>query len=306
MSQIDDQVVIDEIRSPLGTEWATMTFPAFRYALSLAGTEEEDGEGRRTLACGATRDGVVIGLALAQRAPTVPPTVEILSLFVVRDLRGHGIATRLLSCLEEAARRSGAVELSGSYMTGRPSLEALERVFVKRGFDQPVLRRLIFKFTPEQAAQCRWFKQARLPTGASIFKWSELTAADMDDLKQGQAERHWIHPKLEPWHWDRNFDPASSVGMRKDGEIVGWAINHRLTPGLVTFTTAFMRADLARRGASFPLYVASLMPLMGSGLNCVFMTDATDFAAMARFMLRRGAPFAGFTGETRGVSKRLT
>ena len=109
-----------------------------------------------------------------------------------------------------------------------------------------------------------------MPAGASIFKWSELTGEELAWLKQSQADRRWIHPKLEPWNWDLNFDPASSVGMRKDGEVVGWVINHRLSPGVVTFTTAFMRTDLARRGASFPLYVASLTATDGHrGVVCV-------------------------------------
>ena len=62
---------------------------------------------------------------------------------------------------------------------------------------------------------------------------------------------------------------------------------------------------MAKLGASFALYVASLEPLMGTGVLCTFVTNAVDFADMARFMLRRGAPFAQYSGQSLGVRKQL-
>jgi hypothetical protein len=108
---------------------------------------------------------------------------------------------------------------------------------------------------------------------------------------------------LEPWRADERFDEVSSVGLRQDGQIVGWVINHRAGPDMVTFTTSFVRHDLARRGVTFPLFVASLERLQGTGVTCTFVT-AGLYAHMNRFVLRRCAPFATFCGETRGVSKQ--
>jgi GNAT superfamily N-acetyltransferase len=304
---VSDSVVnIEAANSPLDARWISMTFPYYRHLLPLIGTGESTKGGQQPLACIASSDGTPVGLALAERAAVIPPTAEVLSLFVVEDFRGRGIATRLLACLEEVAVRRGVCELSGTYMSGRPSLEALERVLTKRGFEAPTLRMIAFKFTPDQAAQCRWYRQARVPAGASIFKWTELTDSEMTALRQSQAERQWIHPKLTPWYGSPHFDHLSSFGMRKDGEVVGWVINHRLSPGVVTFSIAFMRSDLARRGASFPLYVASLEALKGTGALCSFVTNAVDFPDMARFMLRHGTPFAEYAGETLGVRKALS
>jgi len=82
-------------------------------------------------------------------------------------------------------------------------------------------------------------------------------------------------------------------------------INHRASPDLVTFTTSFVRHDLARRGVTFPLFAASLERLQGTGVLCTFVTAAV-YPRMNRFVLRRCAPFATFCGETRGVSKELS
>jgi hypothetical protein len=143
-----------------------------------------------------------------------------------------------------------------------------------------------------------------MPSNSTIFPWTELTEAERQTLQRTQAETQWIHPDLEPWRFDQGFDPQSSVGMRRDGEVVGWVINHQIAPDMVRFTVSFIRTDLARRGGIFPLYVASLERLRGTGVTCTFVT-ASQFESMVKFVLRRCAPFVHFVGETRGVSKDL-
>jgi GNAT superfamily N-acetyltransferase len=298
-------ILVEQVTRPLGQEWEAMTFPLFRQLLPLLGTGNVDAQGHRPIACRAIEGETPAGLVLGQVRSDNPSSLEMLSILGAPDFRGRGVATKLLAALEDAARGSAAVrQLTGVYMTGRPSIPALERVFAKCGFPPPALRMIVLKFTPEEAATCDWYKKARMPAGCTIFPWVEMTDEERARLKQSQADRAWIHPELEPWRSDKRFDEVSSVGMRKDGEVVGWVINHRASPTLVTFTTSFIRADLARRGGIFPLYVASIERLMGSGVICSFVTSA-KFESMVRFALRRGAPFIHYTGETREASKAL-
>ena len=304
MTNAEDAVLIEPVHAPLDEAWGRMTFPLYRPLLPVLGTAGADPEGNRPLACRALAGETMAGLVLAQRTGADPASAELLSVFVAPEFRGRGIATRLLGCLEEAAAAAGVTELSGAYMTGKPTIAALERVFAKREFTPPELRMIVLKFTPEEARECDWYKKARMPPGASIFPWAELRPDEREEIRRSQAERQWIHPELEPWRCDQQFDEVSSVGMRKDGAVVGWVINHRPARGLVTFTTSFMRYDLARRAAIFPLYVASIERLMGTGVICSFVTNA-KFDRMVQFALRRGAPFVHFTGETRGVTKRI-
>jgi hypothetical protein len=167
-----------------------------------------------------------------------------------------------------------------------------------------VRRTVMVRFTPEEASRTLWYRKAKLPPDSRIFPWTELLPEERDNLRRSQAERNWIHPDLEPWRFDAGFDEVSSVGLRKAGEVVGWVINHRIAPDLVRFTVSFVRGDLARRGGIFPLYVASLERLRGTGVTCTFVT-ASQFESMAQFVLRRCAPFISFCGETRGASKDL-
>lgn len=304
----DERVVVSDIETaeatgPLGDEWAAMTFPAYRPLLKLPGTVNPETGGRPVVRC-ATRDGRPVGLAIAEISPGENPFAELFSVFVVADHRGQGIATQLIEGLENDLCRHGASSLTAVYMTGKPAIAIVERIFEKRGFPPPEQRKVVVRFTPEEAATTEWYGKARLPPGAEVFSWGDLAPDELEQLKRSHAEEPWIDPDLEPWRMSERFDPVSSVGMRKDGQVVGWVINHPIGPKLLCFTTSFMRRDLARRGAIFSLYVASLERLKGTGVTCTFVTSA-QYQSMVKFVLRRCAPYISFCGETRGVSKAL-
>lgn len=297
------EIVTSEATGPLGDEWAAMTFPSYRPLLGVLGAANPATGGRPVARC-ATVDGRPAGLAIAEIAPGDQAAAELLSVFVVADWRGQGVATRLVEELEHDLRRHGASSLEATYMTGKPAIAAIERIFEKRGFQPPEQRKIVVRFTPEEAATTEWYGKARLPPGAEVFSWADLSPDELEALKRSHEQTPWIDPDLEPWRMSPRFDPVSSVGMRKDGQVVGWVINHPIGPKLICFTTSFMRRDLARRGAIFSLYVASLERLKGSGVTCTFVTSAV-YQNMVRFVLRRCAPYISFCGETRGVTKPL-
>jgi hypothetical protein len=241
---------------------------------------------------------------LAELPTAVRPAAEVLSVFVAEGHRGEGVGSALFGSIEHVLTASGVSDVVAVYMTGKPGTAALERIFTRCGYSVPVVRKLIVQCTPEQATRTDWYPDAQLPEGAELFPWDELRDAEMDSLRQSQDESPWIPDILQPWACGPTFDRLSSVGMRLGGCVVGWVLTHRAAPDLVRFTACFVRADLQRRGGLFPLLVASIDRLLGTGVTCTFVT--TDrFPAMVRFTRRRLAPFVTYCGESRGVSKRL-
>jgi GNAT superfamily N-acetyltransferase len=294
--------VIETASGPLGAEWAAMTFPSFRPLLEAIGSVNPS-TGGTPVAVVSVDGGQPVGLALAEIAPETG-SAELLSLYVAQSARGRGVATTLVERLEQELRGRGVTRLEAVYMTGKPSIPVIEHIFEKRGFDAPILRKVVVRFTAEEAATTEWYQRARLPADSEIFAWKDVRPEEIEELKRTHAENPWIDVNLEPWRCSDRFDPVSSVGMRKQGKVVGWVINHPIGPNLLCFTTSFVRRDLARRGAIFPLYVASLERLKGTGTICTFVTSA-EYESMVRFVLRRCAPYISFCGETRGVSKTL-
>ncbi len=298
-------------------ECARMTFPVYVHLLSLepAPRHPEQGDDRVVQPVGfvAHHEAAPLGLVLAELplgpgagADQSDTTPELLSVFVRPESRNQGIATALLERLEGHLRERDYPTVKAVYMGERPGSAALARVLAKRGWSAPVVRTVTLRFTPQGARKTPWFGRVRLSDEYRIFPWADLTPPEREELRRSQLASPWIPPGLEPWRHDQHsFDPVSSVGLRYRGAVVGWVINHRVSPNTVRFTCSYMRKDLGRRGRILPLYTASLERLDEAGCtDCLFVTPV-EFPTMVSFVRDRCAPWEGTLTETYGVSKRL-
>jgi GNAT superfamily N-acetyltransferase len=289
---------------------AAMTFPAYRHMLGLEPTARILGApGQREVsALGVTvwRDGDLVGLGLAEvpKGSDLDPP-EVLSLFVRRDHRNRGLATRLLEGLEQEIGRRGFDAVEAVYMTGKPSIPALERVLSRSGWAPPEVRTLSVRFTPDEMARAPWFGAESLPAGCELLSWTELAPEAIEEAKRSHAETPWVPAGLEPWRHGPGCDPVSSLALRLDGQIAGWIINHHLAPDAVGFTCSFVRRDLAPPAALFVLFTESIGRLRGARVRLCALTVPAAHRESLELVRRHCVPYAGFCAETRGSWKRL-
>jgi GNAT superfamily N-acetyltransferase len=292
---------------------AGMTFPAYRHLLSLEVQERhpELADERRVRPFGlvAWSGDRPVALALAE-APVAagddqPP--QLLSVFVQPAARQRGLAGRLVGRVEEEARGLGLRELSAVYTAGKPAVEWMERVFAAHEWDAPVPQSLSVRFEPARALESPAFSEARLRSyaqGLEIFPWSEITHAELQEIRRSDSERRWVEPALNPWQFDpRSLDP-SSVGARYEGRVVGWVLNHRIISDVVRWSVSYMRKDLSRRARVVPLFRASLQRTVERG-DCRFCTFITPFSYpnMIRLIRRWIAPISFFVEESRKIRR---
>jgi len=301
---------LERLRPESAPALAAMTFPAYRHLMSLARAPRQLDMGSKReimpVAVAAYAGGAALGLALAEERDDAPAAAEVLSLFVVPEARGRGIGTALLARLEEEAAKDGAARIEAVYMTGQASQAALERVLAKRGWEEPERRMLTVRMRLEDVKRADWYGRYRLGPEYEIFPWAELLPEERERLLVTQRETGWIKPDLEPWRFDaEGFEPVSSVGVRKDGEVVGWVINHAMSDRVVRFTCSFIRRDLGRRGKIVPAYTESARRAAERFSELTF-TVPIQHEGMSGFLTRWCAPFATFSGETRGTRKALS
>jgi GNAT superfamily N-acetyltransferase len=294
---------------------AGMTFPAYRHLLALQPTTRLPSEPEQrdiqpvALVARASGQAPPIGLAVAELpVRAADGAAELLSLLVAADYRRQGVATALVEAMEETLRAGGAAAVEAVYTTGKPAIDAVERIFEKRGWDAPELRTMTVRFTIAEALATPWYgRMGLLPAGAEIFSWKDITAAERQQLRESNARAPWIANSLQPWRHDHlGFDPISSVGLRYRGEVVGWVINHQIDPRTVRFTCSFMRKDLSRRARIVPLYSEALRRLSETSCEFCTLVTPTVYPGMLEFLRRHCSPYASFTGETRGARKSLT
>jgi GNAT superfamily N-acetyltransferase len=310
-----EEITIAPVTGEIGRSLDSFTFPSYRHLLDLTPNKRYlNDPSEPTIEPTATAawvDSRPVGLVLATmplQADRATRDPELLSLLVSQEWRNHGIATRLVEAIERAVRACGFERLGAVWMTGKPGIPAVERVLQKRGWTAPATRTVTLRFSPEEATRTPWFRRVKLPTDRfQIVAWSEVTSEERALVRSSHETRPWIARGLEPWRHDSyGYDPISSVAMRFDGTVVGWVINHRISPTTVRFTCSFMRKDLSRRGRIMPLYTESLLRLAAAGIEECTLVTPLEYTHMAEFVRRRCATWAHFYGETRGSVKLLS
>lgn len=302
------------LAAPVDPALSEMTFPAYRRLLALEPTvrhpEQGDPRAIEPVAVAALRGGVPIGLALAERPLADAEPAELLSLFVAPGERGQGVGEALVAAVERELAGLGIVELRAVWTAGRPASDAVERILARRAWSAPAPRTVSARFRPEEMLTLPLFTPrhlAALDPGFEIFPWYDLDPAELAGLQAANQTRRWISEGLEPWSYGggRAYDPATSVGARYRGKVVGWVLCERIDARLVRWTVSFLEKSLSRRGRIVPLYKVSLERAVAAGYElCLFVTPVR-FPNMVRFIQRWISRRALFVGETRGSAKRL-
>lgn len=275
-----------------------MTFPYFQPRLKDLSSQG------LIVAIGGSCEGRPVALGLAEVSPD-GRSGNILSAFVARAHRSRGIGTALLARLEDELRSRGCTELDLAYLTETPATLAIEMILKKRGWTPPQARMLICR-ADRRIFEAPWIKRRRLPAGFSIFPWCELTPNERNAMQRQQELHPWYPEMLSPFRDEAMQEPENSLGLRRQGQVVGWLITHRISPKMIRYSSLFVRAELRARGCALPL----LAEAIDRQARCRGLDSFGSFSVwldndpMVRFA-RRLAPYLLSVRESRGSRKYL-
>lgn len=287
-----DVVSVDAYRAPF---YAPLTFPYYRPLLLPAPHPQ-------VLARGLLRGDEPVGLGLVEIVPGHGAYVR--SIYVAPGLRRRGLAAELLRRLEAATRARGESELRGVYMAGESNVEAIEALLARCGWDPPALRMYVLRSNLDSIDRARWMQRHRLGPEFEIFPWKDLTAAEREALLARQAT-HPVSREVFPFTFSPDIEPHTSVGVRRDGEVVGWVVNHRYDDHTVRFTASYLREEYQRLGGLIAVYAESINRCRPVGITDAIWTVPVEFPRMVAFARRALIPYATSIQETRGSRKRL-
>jgi GNAT superfamily N-acetyltransferase len=269
------------------SQYREMTFPAYRRLLDFRPTVLHPTELSEhkvwPIAVGAIRDGSPLGLVLGGLPMGEGGVPQLLSLFVARSVRRQGLGNELIQRFENAVRERGFDAVQAVYMTGKPGAAIFEHLLEQRHWSPPRRRMLVVRFSVGEAMGTPWYGKYELKPGSEVFEWTQLSSGDLEELKRSQQRSAWIPEDLVPWRYEvRTLEPRSSIGLRLDGEIVGWVLNHALTPETIRFTCAYIRPRLARRGRILPLFSESIRRLSDTPfVRCSFAVSVQQEEMLA-------------------------
>ena len=294
-------------------ELSAMTFPAYRHLLNLQPQcrhlVEPDLRIIQPVVLAAIAYGQPVAMALLELPTDDHSRPELLSIFVAKAARQHGVATYLLAALEQYLFRRGHREILTVYMTGKPGIDYFEKALAKRNWQPPEQRMITVRFVLATLMQADWINKYKPRPGYRIGAWSDVSTAEMVALRASNANAMtpWIAPDLAPWLHDANgYEPHTSIAIYYHNEIVGWLINHALDAQTVRYTCSFIRPDLAKVGGILAGYVESFARSRKAGFVEGMFVTPLRHPAMIRFAERWFGPWASFVGQTRGSGKTLT
>ena len=230
----------------------TLVFPQHFHLLQNI-TEEGS-----IVAIGVCDSEKPVALVLAEIWPHIN-FARIHSIFVLPTYRCHGIGTVLLARLEKELLSRGCNKIKIRCKTGKPITIALERLLQKCNWSLPKPIRIVCKSDWDTIANAPWlYIKYRIPRDMVIFPWAEITTQERALLQQTQKAKPWIEEGLNPFQHEENFEPLNSLGLRYQGQVVGWLLTERIAPDTISYDCMYVQEDFQRMGRGIALVVHAI------------------------------------------------
>jgi ribosomal protein S18 acetylase RimI-like enzyme len=281
------------------------TWPAYA---ALADSTMPDFLGRAGLNQGAVAVGVDFwgrpaGLIVAEL--DCAPGYAVVRDFSVAPLYLHTpVGPMLLRHLEAILRQQGSSSVEFSYHVNEESA-SYAWALAQAGWTTPVHLQNYYVTHREQETTS-WLRHYRLPAGFEIFPWGDITAEECAQIKRRHQEG-WYPGEVSPFVM-RTMDQVDlecSIGLRHQGQVVGWFIGERLAPSVAYVTVAFISPELRQRSLGPAMIVEVSRRQWAAGVRTMAL-EARPGSSMARFAERIWAPFLIYRTERHSSHKQLT
>lgn len=277
---------VEEIAFPQRALFRDLTFPLFRPLLI---TPQLD---NRYFTLGVELGGEPVGLAVAEIDQQDPAQADIHSIAVAAQHRRRGIGVALMNRLEEVLLERGVGLGRFTYMSGLPQTPSVEAMLRKCGWSEARPRMMVCRGDMPSILKAPWMQERSFPPEFSVFSWCALSAEERAGILAKQSASPWYPEELTPFKNEQQIEPINSLGLRYNGEIVGWCIGHVMTADTVRYSSLFVRREHQITGRAIPLLANSIYRLLDAPHYKLAMFDvAMDNVPMLRFVKTRMAPY---------------
>jgi hypothetical protein len=210
-------------------DFAPLALPSVRAMLGKGGL------GPKLIAVGATLFDTPIGLAVSTLDEAGAAAIH--SVVVTPQQMRIGVGTALLSWTERelAANRCTSIEIM--YLSDGPYTAAFERILSKNSWPTPSQCALIGRTNYATISKAPWVKQWSkwaFPSEFQVFAWAEITTRERAYILERQTECPWFPKCVNPFSRESQIEPRASLGLRYNGQIIGWSLARRKTSNVLS------------------------------------------------------------------------
>lgn len=245
-------------------ELAALTSPQYHSFISPKKTEVSSTN--VPIAIAAYQKGKPIGLLLAQFNPILR-LADMYSLYVLEAYRNKHAANEMIALLEKELIVERCLVISYSYVTDTPTTSSLEHLLQELHWAKPKPFKIYCEFDAETFHPA-WYEHAgTLPDGFTEFLWEELTEEDKHKLSF--QETQGVFPvEVSPFNsTNSDFDSMTSLGMRYEGEVIGWMITHRTDSNTLAYTALFIQKEYQKQPVAIHMLANAIKRQVTGGIR---------------------------------------
>jgi len=231
-----ERLKLDSLDPKLLKLYKALTTPEFQPLLN----RDNKLPSLMTAAIAVTYWGEPVGLCVA----TYPfalgyRAVHIHSFYIAPDHRHQKIGSKLWRETERFLKEDKCYVASFLYPDDLPSNTFFTKILLKEGWSAPEVGLTRFFFDCREFHP-KWFERKQKQSSKfKIFPWSKLTKKERKLLKT-KNEHSVFDSSVSPFFDEELMDLTMSVGLRYEGDVIGWMIVHRVGKNAVRYTAFYI------------------------------------------------------------------
>ncbi|MCE2982624.1 MAG: GNAT family N-acetyltransferase [Parachlamydia sp.] len=184
---------------------------------------------------------------------------QLYSLFVDEKYRGKGIGRALFEkILEKLVVEEKATVIGVEFLEEPYYAPLFEKILERAGWPTPKIYMWRCYFDGFTFDPNWWHYSIDLPSGMAFFSWKDLTTEDRETMQRLKGQGEILSP-LWPFHDLERLDEGTSVGLRKDNEIIGWCVTHLTDPETLRYSILYLVKEYHHSGLGIQILVESLL-----------------------------------------------
>lgn len=204
-------------------------------------------------------EGKLIGLTLTEvYHDLLRDNAQLYSFIVDPNWRRKGIGRQLFSFTQNWLVQEKKIRsFEFFYVEEDPCAIAVEKILASQGW-LPARTQVIKLYFDVISFNPRWLHYfSPLPESMQIFSWSELLPEDREHIEYLGSQRRFV-PYLNPLRDEELILKEASVGLRQNGQIVGWSITKRVDASTICYAILYVDSELLYQSYGIRLLVESI------------------------------------------------
>ena len=234
----------------------------------------------------AIKDRQPIGLILASSEST-QTIYRIHSFLVHPSFRQQQIGITLVQELEKNIQQRGGKKIEGIYRSHWKSVSFIQQIIKRQAWSEPKAQ-FIFANGKVADALAYFDKSGELSDTFSFLSFTQLKKSDLEFIQQKQTNTQWFALELHPLIEKSTIHPACSFLLKREKEIIGWIVSHRLQADLNEITAFFIDKKYSSYRLAYRMIHTVLAKQLALGIPKFLATSKMDGNPVAKLIERGG------------------